>query len=331
MMAFDKVLDEKNRLWSLPLLAGFAGLLLFQFRDGSLLSLRTAFEVSVAGGIGFLGAALWTLVQDWKAGLPKTLSRAHQQAKLELQERNLGTLKTELRSLEAGLQDYLAAKKQEGKKVHNTLLDLNNDISLVKAKDPLGQLQPQLKAIADKFGELAGVRAVVANLSSKIRQVESLTQKVQKSDFAFEGDNREDNRETVKIVHKASVGAQESQATLQKLQHDMETRFESQLQQGVTRLIENTDNDQIAKILNEELGKRLETIERRFTKVSRTITDLHGKFESLRFAGTTDEGIPSIYRSVQGIDMKAPENALKSGCLLKLFNANKSIRQAIAA
>lgn len=77
---------------------------------------------------------------------------------------------------------------------------------------------------------------------------------------------------------------------------------------------------------------QFETIERRLMKMAQTIDALKDKIESLRFEGPAAEerGIPSKFRAPAGIDVTAPENAVKGGCLAKLFQANLALHKAAA-
>ncbi len=83
-------------------------------------------------------------------------------------------------------------------------------------------------------------------------------------------------------------------------------------------------------------GGMLETLERRLSKMASTIDQLKDRIESMRFeapaAGDADYSAPPRRASPvsRGIDMKDPGNAMKSGALAKIFQANLAIQKAVA-
>lgn len=348
-----RIFDDRNRLWSLPLLAGASALAVSMARTPDGGGLQTLLEASIATGIAFVLTAAWTVVADWRAGMPRVPSRAEQQAHIEISQRNIEVLRMELRTLEDGLKNYLAAKKAETEKIQGDIKDLNNDVVLLKGKDPVEALRPQLSAIADKFGELAGVRAVVANLSSKVRSVEALAGQVREVEARLTTNPaapetaqfasattaeldarlailRQEMRVDIERYIAEKSSAVQNSALLEDAMAGLKKNFEAKLAEGAQELLKSADANKLADILGEKTNDRFESMERRMTKLSKTIEALTQRVEDMRWIGA-DDGIPSIYRGVQGLDANDPNKGMKSGCLSKLFQANVQLRKLAAA
>ena len=328
----SRAFDERNRLWSIPALAGVVALLAFAVRGGEGY-VRAAVETVVAVGIGFLLTAGWTIVQDLRANLAYRAKR--RSIELKLHAEAIETLNHNVSIVTSGLKNYLVSKREEGVKVRTSLIDLDSDVVMLKRRDPAAALRPQLSAIADKFGELAGVRAVVANLSSKMKCVEEIANQVREVEQRVERRAAENewakNLGTEIAALKADIAAQLSKAV--SLESVSETalgsitdEFRARLADGASKVLESIDPKELAAIMGEDTSERFENIDRRMNKLSGVVQGLQAAFEEQRFAVGAD-GVASIFRTAQGIDMRDPANQNKAGALAKIFQMNLKLQK----
>lgn len=437
-MAFDPlkaVLNPANRLWSIPVISAGAACAAFAARAGQGGTPRMVVEAMVAGGLGFLIAAAWTTVETSKGKARKTSLRAEELLETRQSRRDVEALRTEILALEGGLHCYLDAKKQEGVKLRNAIIDLNNDVARLKDESPVQQLKPQLEAIAEKFGELSSVRQAVGKLSIKMRRVEAIGQQVAEaearisSNAARPEETGEDRQAIARLREEfgklkvelsgelkrdlSAVIEQTVTEQTRKVDEKVDAALAAkagadpvaqsiEIDEVVDRVYANLDElidgrvDALVKGLrrvsgvmhavgdvkpaqsgafqrpglrlvgagvsaaNEAVsapypaakpdlsvvpnsgsmmavdGGKIETLELRLTKMADILERLQDKIDNIRVeapaaGASSDDGIPSRFRKPVGIDVKAPENAVKGGCLAKLFQANLDLNKKLAA
>ncbi|MCK6439489.1 MAG: hypothetical protein L6Q71_04735 [Planctomycetes bacterium] len=337
MNLLGKLCDDRNRLWSFPLVAALVALAATVVRTGHDPALRVFVEMAVSAGAAFVLTAGWMLVQDLRTGWKKLPSRAEQYAELKVQGGMIAIVHEELRSLEAGLQEYLVAKKTEGLKFRDQIMDLENDVARIKASDPTMALKGQLSLIADKFGELAGVRAMVNKIAGKLDTVEKLARQAEDahvrlaqrgwSAAADDGSKPQDWFASIEARIEA-VRAEVSAAQKVDVMAEVRAMLDEKVSAGVKELLAGMDEAKLAELMVSGQDEKFKGIDKRMTKMSKTIDGLQKALENLRWAGGEDNGIPSIYRTVQGLAMNDPNNKMKAGCLTKLFEANVALRKA---
>lgn len=327
--------NDRNRLWSIPLLAGTAGAAFFALRGGDGPLMRCVFETVVAAAIGFVLTAAWTLAQDLFARLPFAPSRIRQQEQLDTQQHLLTGVQQELRGLEYGLQEYLTAKKAEGQALNDRILDIENDITLLKDDDPAEELREQLSLIADKFGELAGVRAAVGQLSGKVKFIEDVARQVQETQTSIA--EAEKGSEWFSAIESQMAALREdlrrdllADAQGGDMVASLRDKFEAQVSDGVREMLAGMDVAKVAELVSVAQDERYANLERRMIKMSKGMEALQARLEELRFSAGEDSGIASVYKMVQGISGEDANGGVKKGCLAKLFQANMELRKAAA-
>ena len=150
-------------------------------------------------------------------------------------------------------------------------------------------------------------------------------------------------REKEHTVSVADVGVDEQ---------SMET-YRRRLEAEVRRLLENgarpaesadatalSISELARRLLDDERNKalraarseqqhRIQQLERRIGKLTRSLTETESMVERLRQLKDGDEGIESIYREVQGLDPSDPNAVDKRGLLEEIFKLNVELRDVI--
>lgn len=78
-----------------------------------------------------------------------------------------------------------------------------------------------------------------------------------------------------------------------------------------------------------EQRRKVEQLERRLAKLQRALTDSESVIERLKTEKAGDQGIESIYKSVQGLDGKDANANQKRGLLDQVFKLNLELREVI--
>lgn len=79
------------------------------------------------------------------------------------------------------------------------------------------------------------------------------------------------------------------------------------------------------------LATRIELLERRIDKLSRALDSIDARLARLEGGGrTSEEGVASVYREVQGLDLDSPNVALKRQLMAAIFEANLALRSRTA-
>lgn len=236
-------------MWFLPLLGGSAALGM-QLLQGSGWTLSLGLRTSLACGAGFLAAVTWTLVEDQLRTRKRKPSTNELADGMLEQDEQIRTVRESIGLLEDRFNEFLARRDVDSTRVDNNLLDLTHDVANLRTRNPSDELRPQLKAIADKFGELAGVRAVVANLSSKVRRVEGLA-------------------DQVKLVERRILAAAESGAEGPSGLNALGERL-GDLHQSLSSVL----SDDIGSVPLEETKARLEALESKVNSLSESFVSL---------------------------------------------------------
>jgi|GEM_PF-6583077 len=272
------LLNARNRFWLLPL-AGAGGVALAQYTQNAGFHLQAGLRVSLAGGAGFLAAVTWTLIEDGLRSRKRKPTTEQLAEGIEEQNDQLRTVREGLGELEDRFSEFLAKHEVDSNRLDNSLLDLNHDVATMRNRNPSDELRPQLKAIADKFGELAGVRAVVANLSSKVRKVEGLAGQIKLVE----------KRIMAAADESAQTGGQGLQALGAKL---------GDLHQSLSDVLVND----IDAIPLENMRESLESLERRVNSLGEEFTRLRAEVSR----ATEPEGLSEALARAMSLQTKIP-------------------------
>jgi hypothetical protein len=80
-------------------------------------------------------------------------------------------------------------------------------------------------------------------------------------------------------------------------------------------------------VLHGVLASRLELLERRIERLSRAMDSIDARLARVEGRGrASEEGIASIYREVQGLELDAPNVSLKRQLMAAIFEANLALR-----
>jgi len=235
------------------------------------------------------------------------------------QDDDLSALRKELKSLKGEMGGDLSAVLE----AHNTAL-----------KEEVGQLQQKVGEKVDQ-----AVRDANANFSSRVRaavqpvDIEDVVDKVHAS-----LDELIESRVQALITglrRVSSVGLPAVPDPAEIARPHLRIVPNSAAHQAAPA----TSHAQVAAAPSAEVpGGMLETLERRLQKMASTIDQLKDRIESMRFDGPVAESSISSSAPTRraapvssGINMKDPANAMKSGALAKIFQANLAIQQAAAA
>jgi hypothetical protein len=76
--------------------------------------------------------------------------------------------------------------------------------------------------------------------------------------------------------------------------------------------------------------ERIDVLERRVAKLCTEIQRMEGRLAELARRAELDPGLPSIYRTVQGLDEGEPERAAKAVMLARIFEQNLVLQRSLA-
>jgi polyhydroxyalkanoate synthesis regulator phasin len=73
--------------------------------------------------------------------------------------------------------------------------------------------------------------------------------------------------------------------------------------------------------------ERIDLLERRVAKLCAEIQRMEGRLAELARRAEIDPGLPSVYRTVQGLDQAAPQSAAKAAMLTRIFEQNLALQR----
>ena len=277
----DQLATARRKLWLYPILGGLAGVAWHAFSASSVVAEVMLGQAGIGLVTGFAIGSVKYGISQRNAGRSARRSRVHHKIQVELNSSEISMVRSELTALRKGLKDYLASKKVESDKIRSSIIDLNNDVARIKERDPREELEPQLKAIADKFGELAGVRNSVRKISRKMARVEGLAQQVAEVEGRLAAKSKAES--TVRrgwanwfSKVKGEVDSMWSEVG-QQIQHQVETSMKSQVSQRIKAQL--SDNNAKTVNLLKRMAKHQESqfnaFESQIGNMSQTIESLN--------------------------------------------------------
>ena len=72
--------------------------------------------------------------------------------------------------------------------------------------------------------------------------------------------------------------------------------------------------------------ERIDKLQRRLAKVTRSLEEAEDLLARTSNQGEADFGIPSLYRTIQGLDAKDPRHALKAALMKSIYDSNVELR-----